>query len=88
MCFTEVKGGVHLYVRSCTVHTPFLLFGNGWTHRAEISDVARDLLAMRFAQVMEGVRLHVRTCTPVFHISEINGRIVVKLRVLLETGKL
>ena len=77
---SQFMGGVHLHVR-----TPFLYLGNGWTHRAEICYVARDLPAMRFTQVMGGVNLHARTRALVFHISEINGLVVLRFDVLLES---
>ena len=35
-------------------------------------------LEITFAQVRSGVNLHVRTCAPVFHISQTTGRIAFK----------
>ena len=44
---------------------------------------------MDITQVMDGVHLHVRTCAradmPLFHISEMAGRIALKFGVWLET---
>ena len=43
------------------------------------------LLAITSTQVRGGVNLHVRTCTPVFHISKTAGRIAFKFCVWLGT---
>ena len=45
--------------------------------------VFRDQLAHAFAQVRGEVHLHVRTCTPLFHISQTAGRIAFKFCVWL-----
>ena len=52
--------------------------GNGWTDCAEIWRVVRDQLAVRFTLLWGGVHLHVRTCAPLFRISETVGRTALK----------
>ena len=69
-------------VRGCRRHpTP----GNSTTAGpiAFKFDVFIDQVAITFAQVRGGVHLHVRTCTPLFHILETAGRIAFKFCVWL-----
>ena len=54
-------------------------------HCAELRYVARDLLAKAFAQVMGEAHLRVRSCGPVYRTSEVDGRIVLKFGVSLDT---
>ena len=55
------------------VHTHFPDLTNGWADCAQIWCVARDPLDKCFTHVWCGIHLHVRTCTPVFQISQTAG---------------
>ena len=71
-------GGVHLQV--CT---PFLYLRNDWTDCAEIWHALRDQTG-QFTQITDGVSLHVRTCLPLFRISQTPGQIALKFGILLD----
>ena len=49
-----------------------------WPDCVQIWCVLKDQLAITSTQVGGGVNLHVRTCTPVFHIWQTAGRIAFK----------
>ena len=55
---------------------PFPHLGNVWTDCAEVCYVVRDPLARLLQKLM--VVQHVRTCTPIFRISETAPRIAQK----------
>ena len=57
---------------------PFVVYGNGWSDRAEVWYVVRDKLSGRFTQTKGGY-LHVRKCVPLFRISGAAGRIVLEV---------
>ena len=84
MHMTQVMGAVHVHVRTCRCAL-FPYLGNGWTDCAEIWCVVRNPLARLFAKVNGGAQLHVRTCSPLFRISETAGRIALKFSMWLET---
>ena len=60
------------------VHTRLQYLANGWVDCVQILCVTRDPLDKCFAHVWGRVHLHVRTCTPLFHISQTTGRIAFK----------
>ena len=64
------------------VHTPFPYLANGWADCGHFF-VARDPINKSFTQVRDGMHLHVRTCSPLFHISRTVWRIVLKFVVWL-----
>ena len=64
-------------------HFPYL--GNGLTNCAEFWFVVIYQLAWCFTKVLYGVHVHVRTCAPLFRISETAGRIAPKLGSWLDT---
>ena len=72
------------HICTCARAYPFLYLGDGWTYCTKIWYVDRNLLAMR-THVMGAVHLQVLTCIPAFHITKINGRVVLKFGALLET---
>ena len=51
------------------VHTPFPYLANDWADYVQIWYVARGPLDKRFTQGRDGMHLHLRTCTPLFHTS-------------------
>ena len=77
MHFTKDMGGVLSSARA-HVHTTFLYLRNGLADCVQIWCVGLGSLTTCFLKVMGGVHLHVRTCAPLFCISVIAGRIVLK----------
>ena len=67
------------------VNTPFRYLAKSLADCVKILYVARDPLDKSFAEVRGGVHLHLRTCTPLFHILQTTGRIVFKFGVWLGT---
>ena len=67
------------------VHTPFPYLANGWVDCVQILCMARDPFDKTFTQVRGGLHLHVRMCTPLFHTSQMAGRIAFKFGVWLGT---
>ena len=67
------------------VHTPLPYLANGWADCVQILCVTRDPLDKCVTHVRGGVHLHVRTCRPLFHISQTAGRIPFKFCVWLGT---
>ena len=65
------------------MHTRFPYFANGWADCVQIWCVAGDPLDRCFRHVWGGVHLRVRTCTPLFQISQTAGRIAFKFCVWL-----
>ena len=91
MHITQVMGGVHLHVLMCRC-APFTYLGNGWIDCVEIWCVVRDTLARllqksRMGYICKCARAHVQTC-PFFRISEMAGRIALKLYMSLENRQL
>ena len=65
------------------VHIRFPDLANGWADCVQIWCVARYPLDKCFTHVWGGVHLHVRTCKPLFQISQTAGRIAFKFCVWL-----
>ena len=63
------------------MHTHFPYQANGWADDVQIWCVARDPLVKSFTQVRDGMHLHVRTCTALFHILRTVWMIVLKFGV-------
>ena len=68
------------------VHIPFPDLASGWADCVHVWCLATDPLDKSFLQVRGGMHLYVRTCTPVFHISQTIGRIALKLGVWWATS--
>ena len=67
------------------VHTAFPDIANGWADCVQMWFVARHPLDKSFTQVRSDVQLHVRMWTPLFHISQTDGRIAFKFGAWLGT---
>ena len=65
IAFAQVRGGVHLHVRTCTPLFQYL--ANGRADCVPTWCDAGDPLYERLTQVKCRVHLHVRTCTPLSH---------------------